>query len=127
MNIEIYRAMHGWFGTPWNACLNDDGTVDEDMRIPVPLGKLCLWCDEEFVEGDSGKAMPLFSEPTVAAVCFEHRECLMRSVVGGLDHLAGRCICHGEPPKDGLGSLADGMTLRQEALAVDEYVVRHWI
>jgi hypothetical protein len=126
MTAEQYRNAHGWFGTPWNGCYTDDGRVDEAMRIDVPVGEFCTWCNDMFFADDSGKAVPVIGATPV--IQYMHRECLMRSVVGGLDHLSGRCICcspDGAP--DGLGGLAAGMTAHQEALAVDEHVFRHGI
>jgi len=76
--------MFGWFGRPWSACLREDGTPDEDMRLPVPLGQACLWCAEAFASSDSGQATPVLGEGVIA-VRYTHRECLLRSVVGSLD------------------------------------------
>ena len=121
---EKRREWFGWFGEPWNACLTDEGEVDEAMRIPVPTDKTCAWCDEPFKDTDSGKAMPLMGTE-VPEILYQHRECLMRTVVGGLDHLAGRCSCHGT--SDTLGSLSEGMSVHEEAIAVDEYITRYGI
>jgi hypothetical protein len=123
---ELHRRMHGWFGEPcWGACFTDDGEVDEAMRIPIPLDHLCFWCKEPFTSRDSGQAVPMMTSTVMTIITYQHRECLLRSVIGGLDHLAGRCTCYIDHDDDGLGSLADGMTIRQEALAVDDFVTRH--
>lgn len=120
---EVRRLMHGWFGQPiWGACYDDDGQVDEDMHIPVPVGQPCVWCDDKIVATDSGQAIPVMMTQVTTTIHYAHRECLLRSAVGGLDHLAGRCICYGDSTDD-LGSLADGMTSHQEALAIDQYMV----
>lgn len=50
-------------------------------------GMLCGWCQEPIAAGD--KLAP-FSGPTRM-----HFECGLRSVVGGLNHLNGECLCCG--------------------------------
>jgi hypothetical protein len=68
----------------------------------------CALCDEPIVDGATG-----MSE-------LAHRECLLRSVIGGIGHLedhAHWCLDMGDP--DG------GRTYRQSALEVDVWIAQH--
>lgn len=117
---EVRRENWGWFGEPWPSgiCYDGDGRLIEEMRKPFPAGESCLFCTEEFMPGDSGTAMPYLSAdgPRIMHV---HRECGLRNVVGPLAHLERRCPCAGGEPGP------PGMTARQEALAVWDWVRRH--
>jgi len=119
--------MNGWFGEPWNGVLDDDGKPEESSRIPIPVGEPCGWCGDRMLATDSGQVIPTIGIGMKVELIPMHLECMLRSVVGGLDHLAGRCSCHPGGKADGLGGLADGMTAHEEALAVQEHVARHGI
>ena len=60
----------------------------------------CAWCDEPI-----GPTEPYDRIRHVTAQgatwAYRHRECAMRSVIGGLNHLRGRChCCGGDAPPD---------------------------
>lgn len=42
-----------WFGEPWRAPLCED----ENLRVPVPLGYRCAYCDVKFEQDDQGVVM----------------------------------------------------------------------
>lgn len=67
--------------------------------------------------GDRGQMMPCMKVDGVDGweILPVHRECEMRMVMGGIDHLDGRCSCHGGRHADGKSHT---MTLREEALEV---------
>lgn len=84
-----------WFGVaPW-------APICEDCeRVPVPVGQGCARCSEKIIPGDDGLVIPhhgLDAEPRELPW---HRECHLRSIVGGLNHQRGKCTCCGgtEPP-----------------------------
>lgn len=106
--------MRAWFGDPWwgYVCYDDDGRLMEENRVPFPEGQPCLLCGEAFAPGDSGEMTVAFTADGAAREAYIHKECMMRSVVGSVAHLEGRCICHGGEP----GS-APVRTLREDALA----------
>lgn len=119
--IEIRCANWGWFGPPWpsGVCYNDDGRLLEEMRKPFPAGEDCLYCDEAFSEaaGDAGQAMPFMPESGIPEVRHVHKECMLREVLGPLAHLEGRC--------QGGSAQTPGLTSRQDALAVWQWVRQH--
>lgn len=123
LSVEVRREAWGWFGEPWPSyvCFDEAGRLVEEMRKPFPAGELCLYCNEVFDQaaGDSGQAFPCHTTEG-STIQHAHKECALRSVVGGLAHLEGRCRCHG-----GTGE-TPGMTLRQEALEVwRRYTAKH--
>lgn len=78
---------------------------DEAQEVPTPVGEPCIWCQEPIEDGDDGQ---LYNTGLVT-----HVECLLRQVVGGVNHQLGRCSCCGgtedpDPP---------GMTAREAARA----------
>lgn len=83
-----------YFGEPW-----DVPAVEDAEPAPTPVGKRCAFCPDVIVEGDQGFLMGTISsgpdgEP-VPAVMPVHRECMVRSTVGSVEHLEGRCTCFG--------------------------------
>lgn len=122
--LEVRRHNWGWFGAPWPSgiCEKDDepGVYDYDMQKPTPVGERCIGCDEEFVEGDQGTAIPSMEEDGVARVRHQHRECGLRAVMGPLAHLEKRCRCFGGPGND-----TPGLTAREEAVAVWNHWTTH--
>lgn len=78
---------------------------------------VCLHCGEAILPTESIVRMPVVSRAGTV-VRRQHYECHMRQIVGGLNHLQGRCSCCGgtEPPDP------PGMTKREAALAA----VREW-
>lgn len=119
------RENYGWFGTPWRSyvCYGTDGRLLTEARKAVPVGEPCLHCTEEITEDDSGKATPYVRGNGDTETRHVHKECLMRMAVGSMAHLLRRCTCFGgEAPEN-----PAGLTLRQEALAVWEWVEEHGI
>ena len=121
--LEIRRANWGWFGPPWPSgiCYGEDGRLREEMRKPFSAGESCLYCGEAFSEaaGDSGQAMPFMPASGVPEIRHVHKECMLREVLGPLAYLEGRCRCQGGSNE------TPGLTLRQDAQAVWEWVQRH--
>ncbi len=74
----------------------------------------CLHCDEPIT--GPVEWIPLVTARG-AGMRARHPECAMRMVIGGLNHLQGRCTCCGgtEPPDP------PGMTHREAALAAADY------
>ena len=94
------------FGT-WDAPATDDAVwLDE-----VPTHLRCMNCRENFRPGDHGAIMPTgFAQ---------HRECALRSVMGGIGHLVDHeRYCHGEHGPDA------GLTYRQSAWLVWGHVTK---
>jgi hypothetical protein len=50
-----------------------------------------------------------------------HKECMLREVLGPLAHLQGRCSCQGGSTE------TPGLTRRQDALAVWDWVAQHGV
>lgn len=90
----------------WDAPLTDNAVWLDD----VPTDRTCMSCRENFQEGDNGAIMP----NNYAT----HRECHLRSVVGGIGHLVDHSFfCHGE-----LGTDA-GLSYRASSLLVWNFYV----
>lgn len=94
MNSTNYRS--GYFGPP---ALRKDW----ETQIPAPVGTPCTLCEEPIAEGDMG---------LVQGECVRHYECDMRSIIGSVGHLMGKCSCYGGTEED-----PPGMTRRQAAQA----------
>lgn len=72
----------GWFGKSWDAliCTNED-------HVHTPIGKSCKRCGEVFVDGDQG---------ITNSQCYSwHKECYLRGILGGANHIRGTCSCCG--------------------------------
>lgn len=110
-----------------------DGSSDEWMEVAARLdGRwqrvlrrwgskhrplLCHYCGEPVPEPEPEPTIVFIREHGVTREA-QHRECSMRSVIGGYNHLRGTCSCCGgsdppDPPE---------MTKREAALAA----VRYW-
>lgn len=63
-----------------------------EVLIPTPVGEICLWCEEEVEEGDMG-TMQAVVGAAGSSVRPIHHECSMRSVIGSVAHVEGRCSC----------------------------------
>lgn len=109
--------MH-WFGTAWPAPGWPAAVCeDERMRVPVPVGEICLYCGEAVSPDDSG-IMSGYVEvlPTgewVSSIRPQHVECFVRAVMGPMAHLEGRCLCNGGTDHD-----TPGLSVREEARLV---------
>lgn len=84
--------MARWYGRKWDAPMTDDAAW-ADLR-----GLTCGMCRELVIEGDD--AVQLGS--------IFHTECLLRSTLGDVPHLEGRCRCFGGGDHDTEGSYRDG-------------------
>jgi hypothetical protein len=81
-----------FFGSPWSS-----GVCEDAEQVPAPLGETCAYCREPVVEGDQGSF--LVAESHWAPV---HRECSLRSVMGGIGHLENHHFwCLGQHDPDG--------------------------
>lgn len=60
----------------------------------IPVGQMCLWCDEEIVPGDSG-FLAVAIDDEVARRKAWHRECFLRTLSGSIAHVEKRCSCFG--------------------------------
>lgn len=97
-----------WFGQSWGAPACEPGD-----RVETPVGRLCLWCQEPIAAGDQGFLIPHVD--TTITLKPHHLECQIRSIVGGVNHIEGRCLCCGgtedpDPP---------GLTRRQAAVMAE--------
>lgn len=94
----------GFFGEPWPS-----GVCDTGHQVPVPAGEPCVLCTELIGAGDQGSFM-FTPEGVLGPV---HRECSLRSVLGGWGHHADHALwCLERHDPDG------GLTYRKSALAV---------
>lgn len=107
----------GVFGGSWTA---DGG---HDVAVPTPVGQPCLWCGEPIAEGDQGQVMPVVQGDGRGAVLRPaHRECVLRSVMGSVAHMEGRCSCFGGDDPDDVDG---GSGWRREGLALDAWLRRN--
>jgi hypothetical protein len=98
-----------WFGDPWpTELLRAPVCEDDTQRVPVPVGATCFWCDDLIDEDDRGSFMGTMDGPVPI-----HIECSMRSVMGPVAYLEGRCT-HAGGTED---CYVEGQTKRQDALA----------
>jgi hypothetical protein len=83
-----------YFGSTWDAPLFDDPTR---VRVwPVPVGSSCLHCDEPIKGDDRGLIITygtVENGKSVGKLVPVHMECNLRSVLGSVEHLEGRCFC----------------------------------
>jgi hypothetical protein len=110
-----------YFGNRWDAPLFDD--VDA-VQVLTPVGRTDPYCGDMIQEGDRG-----FLRSAVAAdgdwqLLPVHRECELRNVLGGFDHLQGRCRYTGHCNE--LREQA-GRSLREDALAVWAWIEQHGV
>lgn len=104
-NGHMQMCKFGWFGYP---------DLTEEERVPTPVGKPCMYCQEVIVEGDLGIQF--------LTGYVQHRECGFRAVIGSVAHLEGRCSCFVDESHEGD---PEGMTLREGALAAWQWAVEH--
>lgn len=105
------------FGDRWDAPVFDASPV---RQVPTPVGQRCLHCGEGVAEGDVGlmHLVHTIGGPVLLPI---HRECQLRGVLGGLDHVEGRCQYTGHCNE--LREVA-GRTLREDAIAVWDWARR---
>lgn len=96
-----------WWGPePWGPALDPDDDDVQMVKVPTPVGELCLLCEEVIQPDDSGQMTVAISgtmEEPHARVVAQHRECMSLGVVG---HSVGLCTC----------TDYEGMSLREAAL-----------
>lgn len=105
--------MMRWFGAPYDAPAWDDMS-----EVETPVGKPCMHCTELIEEGDPGVVMPYVGMnedgSTFSDIRPVHLECHLRSFLGSVEHLDGKCFCE-------TGKHAEsGLTYREEARLVME-------
>lgn len=83
-----------WFGAPAGAAYEADCE-----HVATPVGQACAWCEEQFEATADGVVLPELGLKGRLERPY-HYECHLRQVIGGLNHLRGRCECCGgsEPP-----------------------------
>ena len=86
--------------------------VNPDLeQTPVPVGTICLHCEEPIEEGDSGVWLNNDTVP-------EHIECFMRSIIGSVAHQRRQCSCFGGNETEDM----PGFSTHQAAIAAyNEY------
>jgi hypothetical protein len=83
----------------------DAPATDDAVPVGVPLHLTCMTCQQNFALGDNGAVWP-----TGYA---QHRECSLRSVLGGIGHhVDHERYCHGELGPDA------GLPIRVSSLLV---------
>lgn len=93
----------GVFGT-WDA-----PATDGVPPMPTPVGEMCMYCHERIREGDNGMKRYGYTQ---------HRECSLRSAMGGIGHLLDHeAFCGSELGPDA------GLSFRESALLVWRMVV----
>lgn len=86
--------MNGYFGVKYDAPAWDDAP-----ELPTPVGQKCLLCEEEVLDGESGVIIMAMG-PVGVGPAPQHIECFLRSILGSVAHLEGRCICSGGTVED---------------------------
>ena len=107
-----------YFGEPWPS-----GVCDSGIQVDTPVGEQCVWCEEAIQQGDQGSFMYGVWRDSLTPRPIQpvHRECSLRSVIGGIGHLEDHAFWCKGPGNDTDG----GRTKRQSALEVWEWVMRH--
>jgi hypothetical protein len=101
-----------YFGPPWPS-----GICDEGRQVETPWGRPCALCEEAIIEGDQGSFVGLPAWPYYGPV---HRECSLRSALGGIGHLDNHSYwCKQQHDPDA------GYSYRQSALMVWDRVAAH--
>lgn len=100
---KVKEPWQGYQGRRWDAPMTDD------MPVLDLTGQECC-CGELIAEGDD--AVRLGST--------FHIECLIRSTLGSVDHLQGKCTCFG-----GHERLDDEGTYREQARQTLEWMLQH--
>lgn len=99
-----------YFGRIWPSGICDDGD-----KVETPVGRPCLWCGEEIVDGDQGIMMSYMdTEVTLQPM---HKNCMIRQTVGSVARIERHCSCFvpGSEEED-----PPGMTRREAADAAVE-------
>lgn len=113
--------MSGWFGESWGAPV-----CEEDNHLPTPVGAFCLSCEEAIEPTDAGVVTAQSGLDELAAaldpsdvllvdghrLVAHHLPCHLRSVLGSVGHIEGRCSCVGGDEED-----PPGLSRREAAIA----------
>lgn len=105
--MKTPRYPGAYFGEPWPSGVCDDGT-----QVPTPVGENCILCKTLILTSHQGSFIG--SEIGLQPA---HKECLLRSVTGGIGHYRDHqfwCREKGDP--DG------GLTYRDSALQVWDHI-----
>lgn len=109
-----------FFGMRWDAPM-----LDNAARVATPVGAVCLHCAEPIEDGDQGVMRPYLTETDGYAARGEwrpaHRECDLRSMVGSVAHLEGRCVCDGGHDTGG----TEEVSWRQQGRDVMAWLAAH--
>lgn len=111
MTLPETRFFGAYFGEPWPS-----GVCDEGTQVAMPLGENCELCGEHIIPGDQGS----FIGKVDGGLGPVHKECSLRSVLGGIGHLDHHnywCVKNHDP--DG------GFSYRESALQVWKWVADH--
>ena len=82
------------------------------LELPPRTPNPCFWCDEDVGPANTSVSiLHIGTEPRFKYMPW-HRECLARSIIGGVNHQQGNCYCCGgdadpDPP---------GLTKREAAI-----------
>jgi hypothetical protein len=109
------RDFNAYFGPAWPSGICDDG----GHQIDTPTGEHCQLCEELIKEGDRGSFVGVQSYTILAPV---HRECSLRSVMGGIGHLEDHSVwCKEMHDPDG------GEDYRTSAVLVWNWIEEHGV
>jgi hypothetical protein len=103
------REPGAWFGEYWPSGLCSTG-----RKVRTPVGEPCALCKEPIAQGNRGSFMGAAHDEFGAYwLTPVHRECSLRSVLGGIGHLRDhqRWCIEGKDPDA-------GYTYRESALLV---------
>jgi hypothetical protein len=111
-----------WFGKHWGANI-----CDSCERATVPVGQLCVYCDEPIEKSDNGLIMPVgemrvgeYSPDPRPDFISIHLVCFMREIVGSVGHQKKTCSCFGGNEEDPVG-----MTKKEAAEAAYREFLLH--
>jgi hypothetical protein len=108
--MTTIRAFGTFFGEPWPSGICDDG-----IQVETPVGEDCELCNEPIDPHHQGSFIG--TEHGLAPM---HKECSLRSVLGGIGHLDNHHYwCLGEHDPDA------GYGYRRSALMVWDWVADH--
>ena len=70
-----------WFGSPWpSAELRAPVCEDDADRVPVPVGKDCIFCDDPIIASDQGLTIPHMTAERLGIEAQAHLNCFLRNV-----------------------------------------------
>lgn len=105
-----------YFGDPWPS-----GICETGEQVATPVGELCINCEEPIEEDQQGTFIYAI-EDGVMTPKPSHKECSLRSVLGGIGHMKGLCTCNG-----GNTDPDENLSYRTSALLVWEWVRDHGV